>query len=52
MIWEKSCEISDPQLHLRKTDENELDKEHTVKNIPSNIEINNACEVIRRFIGN
>ena len=32
---EESGEILDPQLHQSETDENELDEEYTVKNIPS-----------------
>ena len=46
---EENGEISDPQLHQSEKDENEFDEECIVKNIASHIEINNACEVIRRF---
>ena len=47
---EESGEISDPQLHQSEINENELDEECTVKNFSSHIEINNACEVIRRYL--
>ena len=46
----ESGEISYPQLHQSETNENEPDEECTVKNISSHIEINNACEIIRRFL--
>ena len=46
---EESGKISDPQPHQSETDENELCEECIVKNIPSYIEINNVCEVIRFF---
>ena len=47
---EERGDISDLQFHQSEIDENELHEEFTLQNMPSHIEINNACDVIRRFL--
>lgn len=47
---EECGETSDPQPDQSEVDEDEFDEECSVNKVPSRVEVNNACDIIRRFL--